>query len=427
MPNTPFKIKFIFKNSKDKNKSGDNNARVSDTPKRTNQNGRKRLFSEEIDEFSSEDDYSPAPSSPLSPSPSPCSFSPPKVSEELRQRDRNIKERESFLKSFLNDPEFAEAVQSIGLLSDKPTSRPASKTKQPRRRRASSDSAFRSHCQIPVEKRKSLRLQSKEPQFSHSDLPDESSKRYYESDEDVTNLEEIVYKPTKRRRITARPTERRDILRVEDVTDAMIENIAKKVADKVYSAEKGTSCHQCRQKTTDTKTFCRSQDCIGLRGQFCGVCLLNRYGEDAAAALKDPDWECPVCRGVCNCSFCRARDGKRPTGILVPLAHKAGHKSVKDFLDSLNGTGDYADPTKNPNNLLGFSEDLQFAHMGNGVKVYVGQGLHSLDEEKSLISENEINEVSSPVPENLLGFTEDLNYAVIEGGVEVYIGSHSLS
>lgn len=50
----------------------------------------------------------------------------------------------------------------------------------------------------------------------------------------------------------------------------------------------GTTCHQCRQKTIDMKTVCRAEDCQGVRGQFCGPCLRNRYGEDVRAALKDP-------------------------------------------------------------------------------------------------------------------------------------------
>lgn len=44
----------------------------------------------------------------------------------------------------------------------------------------------------------------------------------------------------------------------------------------------------CRQKTLDTKTICRSGSCVGVRGQFCGPCLKNRYGESAEEALKDP-------------------------------------------------------------------------------------------------------------------------------------------
>lgn len=50
----------------------------------------------------------------------------------------------------------------------------------------------------------------------------------------------------------------------------------------------GNTCHQCRQKTIDTKTVCRNQGCGGVRGQFCGPCLRNRYGEDVRSALLDP-------------------------------------------------------------------------------------------------------------------------------------------
>lgn len=44
----------------------------------------------------------------------------------------------------------------------------------------------------------------------------------------------------------------------------------------------------CRQKTMDTKTVCRSGDCSGVRGLFCGPCLKNRYGEEVKEALLDP-------------------------------------------------------------------------------------------------------------------------------------------
>lgn len=73
-----------------------------------------------------------------------------------------------------------------------------------------------------------------------------------------------------------------------EVTETMLNNIAKKASGKKYDALNGTSCHQCRQKTRDTKTICRSGECIGVRGQFCGPCLLGRYGESAYEALKDP-------------------------------------------------------------------------------------------------------------------------------------------
>ena len=83
------------------------------------------------------------------------------------------------------------------------------------------------------------------------------------------------------------------------------------------------------------KTVCRSGKCHGVRGQFCGVCLRNRYGECARTALKDPNWQCPPCRNVCNCSICRNRQGKGATGILTQLALKKGYNSVMDYLQSL--------------------------------------------------------------------------------------------
>lgn len=30
--------------------------------------------------------------------------------------------------------------------------------------------------------------------------------------------------------------------------------------------------------------------------------------------LENPEWVCPGCRGICNCSLCRKRKGWLPTG-----------------------------------------------------------------------------------------------------------------
>ncbi|NWV04382.1 CDA7L protein, partial [Ptilonorhynchus violaceus] len=122
---------------------------------------------------------------------------------------------------------------------------------------------------------------------------------------------------------------------VEDITEQELDNIAITVRDKVYDKVLGSTCHQCRQKTTDTKTICRNQGCGGVRGQFCGPCLRNRYGEDVKSALLDPAWICPPCRGVCNCSYCRRRDGRCATGMLIHLAKFYGYNNVKEYLESL--------------------------------------------------------------------------------------------
>ncbi|XP_051467702.1 cell division cycle-associated 7-like protein isoform X2 [Apus apus] len=122
---------------------------------------------------------------------------------------------------------------------------------------------------------------------------------------------------------------------VEDITEEDLDNIAITVKDKIYDKVLGSTCHQCRQKTIDTKTVCRNQGCGGVRGQFCGPCLRNRYGEDVKSALLDPAWICPPCRGVCNCSYCRRRDGRCATGMLIHLAKFYGYNNVREYLESL--------------------------------------------------------------------------------------------
>ncbi|KFO22374.1 Cell division cycle-associated protein 7, partial [Fukomys damarensis] len=122
---------------------------------------------------------------------------------------------------------------------------------------------------------------------------------------------------------------------VEEITEDELENICSNSREKIYNRSLGSTCHQCRQKTIDTKTNCRNPDCWGIRGQFCGPCLRNRYGEEVKDALLDPDWHCPPCRGICNCSFCRQRDGRCATGVLVYLAKYHGFGNVHAYLKSL--------------------------------------------------------------------------------------------
>ncbi|OCT75755.1 hypothetical protein XELAEV_18030941mg [Xenopus laevis] len=122
---------------------------------------------------------------------------------------------------------------------------------------------------------------------------------------------------------------------VDDITEEELQNVADSVKDKIYDKILGSTCHQCRQKTIDTKTICRNPGCGGVRGQFCGPCLRNRYGEDVREALLDPEWICPPCRDICNCSYCRKRDGRCATGMLIHLAKFSGYDNVKEYLESL--------------------------------------------------------------------------------------------
>ncbi|XP_024221226.1 cell division cycle-associated protein 7 isoform X1 [Bombus impatiens] len=165
------------------------------------------------------------------------------------------------------------------------------------------------------------------------DVDEEEEQRSISSDDGSSD---DLYDITKKRiyNVNRAPYDPNNIPSVSEITDEMLDNIATKSTSKQYCKINGTCCHQCRQKTLDTKTVCRSGECIGLRGQFCGPCLKGRYGESAVDALKDPNWVCPPCRGLCNCSICRTRSGLPPTGILAPIVKEEGFSSVMDYLQS---------------------------------------------------------------------------------------------
>lgn len=149
--------------------------------------------------------------------------------------------------------------------------------------------------------------------------------RYYEE----------VDEPPRRRTYSGMKALPHVVIPVEEVTELDLDRICNNVREKVYNQSTGSTCHQCRQKTTDTKTNCRNPECVGVRGQFCGPCLRNRYGEEVRDALLNPEWYCPPCRGICNCSFCRAREGRCATGVLVYLAKYHGYDNVHSYLKSL--------------------------------------------------------------------------------------------
>ncbi|CAN0927771.1 Cell division cycle-associated 7-like protein, partial [Linum grandiflorum] len=64
-------------------------------------------------------------------------------------------------------------------------------------------------------------------------------------------------------------------------------------------------------------------------GKTCHQC---RYGENVTEVNQNPDWICPTCRGICNCSLCRKEKGWLPTGNLYRKVTKLGFKSVAHYL-----------------------------------------------------------------------------------------------
>ncbi|KAK4417457.1 Cell division cycle-associated 7-like protein [Sesamum alatum] len=99
---------------------------------------------------------------------------------------------------------------------------------------------------------------------------------------------------------------------------------------RIYDPVEGKSCHQCRQKTLGHHTECSK--CEMVTGQFCGDCLYMRYGENVLEVNENPDWICPVCRGICNCSRCRRDKGWQPTGAIYKKVASLGFKSVAHYL-----------------------------------------------------------------------------------------------
>ncbi|PIM99110.1 hypothetical protein CDL12_28400 [Handroanthus impetiginosus] len=99
---------------------------------------------------------------------------------------------------------------------------------------------------------------------------------------------------------------------------------------RIYDPVRGKTCHQCRQKTLGHRTHCSK--CKIVQGQFCGDCLFMRYGENVLEANQNPNWICPVCRGICNCSLCRQAKGWPPTGSLYRKISSLGYKSVAHYL-----------------------------------------------------------------------------------------------
>ncbi|KAL3651905.1 hypothetical protein CASFOL_004907 [Castilleja foliolosa] len=99
---------------------------------------------------------------------------------------------------------------------------------------------------------------------------------------------------------------------------------------RMYDPVDGKTCHQCRQKTLGLHSECCK--CKLVTGQFCGDCLYMRYGENVKEVNENPDWVCPVCRGICNCSRCRRNKGWMPTGAIYNRVAKLGFKSVAHYL-----------------------------------------------------------------------------------------------
>ncbi|CAI9758388.1 unnamed protein product [Fraxinus pennsylvanica] len=137
------------------------------------------------------------------------------------------------------------------------------------------------------------------------------------------------------------------------------------VGGRIYDSVNGKTCHQCRQKTMDFAATCNNQrndkPCPIM---FCHKCLLNRYGEKAEEVTALGDWNCPRCRGICNCSICMKKRGHQPTGILINRAKAIGYSSVSEML--LKGA-DNLNSQKDVENTVGYAKEITASEKEVGV------------------------------------------------------------
>ncbi|XP_041811851.1 cell division cycle-associated 7-like protein [Chelmon rostratus] len=249
------------------------------------------------------------------------------LSQSLRKRDKNIKENKAMLAKLFAD---LSTMADLTLPTTPQKKKRASEKTMPRKRKfepeMGSERRNPSRKARPPEK---FAVEEKSEPLTHRSPRTVDLRRLVEVDE------EHARDGRKKRKSSSSRRSQYDVRSVDEITKEDLDNIAYRSKDKIWDKENGSSCHQCRQKTLDTKTVCRSGFCVGAKGQFCGPCLKNRYGEDVRAVLLDPTWSCPICRGMCNCSLCRKKEGRCATGILVGLARYNGHDNVHEYLESI--------------------------------------------------------------------------------------------
>uniref|UniRef100_G3NTC4 Cell division cycle associated 7b n=1 Tax=Gasterosteus aculeatus TaxID=69293 RepID=G3NTC4_GASAC len=237
---------------------------------------------------------------------------PQQLSQSLRKRDKNIQENKAMLAKLFAD---LSTMADLTVPTTPPKKKRASEKALPRKRKLEPE--------MGSERRNPSRKARPPENFGVENF----TFVCMQVDEEVGGK--------RRRRSRGSRRSHYAVRSVDDITQEDLDNIAHRSKDKIWDKDTGSSCHQCRQKTLDTKTVCRSGFCVGGKGQFCGPCLKNRYGEEVRDVLLDPTWSCPICRDMCNCSLCRKKEGRCATGILVGLARYNGHGNVHEYLESI--------------------------------------------------------------------------------------------
>ncbi|XP_040909060.1 cell division cycle-associated 7-like protein [Toxotes jaculatrix] len=250
------------------------------------------------------------------------------LSQSLRKRDKNIQENKAMLAKLFADLS-TMADLTLPATPQKKKKQAAEKATPRKRKFEPEMGSERRNPSRKARPPENFAVEEKSEPVTHRSPRTIDVRRLVEVDE------EHASEKRKKRKSQSSRRSQYVVKSVDEITREDLDNIAYRSKDKIWDKENGSSCHQCRQKTLDTKTVCRSGFCVGAKGQFCGPCLKNRYGEDVRTVLLDPTWSCPICRGMCNCSLCRKKEGRCATGILVGLARYNGHDNVHEYLKSI--------------------------------------------------------------------------------------------
>ncbi|CAK7353776.1 unnamed protein product [Dovyalis caffra] len=113
------------------------------------------------------------------------------------------------------------------------------------------------------------------------------------------------------------------------------------VGGRIYDSQNWKTCHQVMDDSFDWilddkwNLFVFVFTCLAdenMQENERNLSLKLLYGEKAEEVALLDDWQCPKCRGICNCSFCMKKRGHKPTGILAHTAKENGFSSVSELL-----------------------------------------------------------------------------------------------
>jgi hypothetical protein len=195
--------------------------------------------------------------------PRPARKMPTALADELSEyekiREGNIKEREAMMADLMADFNTYKKDAGIGPAARKPA-------KKRKRVETEDDDGDMKFAGVRVAgSRKSARLSARPEDQDKlgSEVTREESEGRRGLAEEASDYDEDDYKeneaPRNKRWVprSGQTDPNVDVVMPENVTEEMLDRVCDQYGSKTYNQSSGTTCHQCRQKTTDMKSICR--------------------------------------------------------------------------------------------------------------------------------------------------------------------------